>query len=137
MKACLKVMHILGVLLLCGSLAGCSVGMALSGKKEPQITNLQKGMDISQAHFILRDYTPAVTTTPEGERIEAYEIQIGNSPSGGRALGHAVMDVLTFGGWEIIGTPIEAASSKTTALTITYKEEKIVKIQAGKSEGGI
>lgn len=118
-------------------LNGCAVGMALSGKREPEMGDLREGMDISEAHFIMRDYTPAVTTTPDGLRIEEYRIELGNAPSGGRAIGHAVMDVLTWGLWEIIGTPVEAAITGTMIVRITYKDNKITKIQAGKSKEGL
>ena len=40
-------------------------------------------------------------------RVDLYEYEIGNKPSAGRAIGHGVMDILTLGLWEIIGTPIE------------------------------
>lgn len=118
-------------------LSGCSVGMALSGKREPQLQNLRKGMDIEEAHFIMRDYTPAVTFTEEGDRIEEYEIQLGNAPSGGRAIGHGVMDVLTLGAWEIIGTPVEGVSSGKTTITITYRDDKIIKLSGGQAQGGM
>lgn len=118
-------------------LSGCAVGMALSGKREPQLQNLRKGMEIEETHFIMRDYTPSVTFTEEGDRIEEYEIQLGNTPSGGRAIGHGVMDVLTLGAWEIIGTPVEAVASGKTTLTVTYRDDKIIKLQGGKAEGGM
>ena len=119
------------------SLSGCSVGMALSGKREPQLQNLKQGLSIEEAHFIMRDYTPNVIFTEEGDRIEEYEIQIGNAPSGGRAIGHGVMDVLTFGAWEIIGTPVEAVASGKNTVTITYRDDKILKLQGGRTEGGM
>lgn len=127
----------IGFFCLAVCLSGCSVGMALSGKREPQLQNLRKGMDIEEAHFIMRDYTPSVTFTEEGDRIEEYEIQLGNAPSGGRAIGHGVMDVLTFGCWEVIGTPVEAVTSGKTTVTITYREDRIIKLQGGKAEGGM
>ena len=102
----LFIVGILGI-----TLTGCAVGMALSGKKEPQVDDLRKGMDIEEAHFIMRDYTPVVSIGEDGTRVEVYTVQLGNAPSGGKALGHAAMDVMTFGLWEIVGTPIEAFSS--------------------------
>jgi hypothetical protein len=85
----------------------------------------------------MRDYTPSITLTEEGDRIEEYEIQLGNAPSGGRAIGHGVMDVLTFGVWEIVGTPVEGASSGKTIITINYRDDKIIKLGGGKAEGGM
>jgi len=37
----------------------------------------------------------------------------GGEPSTARAIGHGVMDVLTFGVWEIVGTPIELVVQKS------------------------
>lgn len=118
-------------------LNGCAVGMALHGKREPELSDLRKGMNIDEAHFLLRDYTPAVTITEEGDRIEAYKIQLGNAPSGGRALGHLAMDVLTWGLWEVVGTPMEAVTSGTMNLKVTYRNDKIIKIRAGKGKEGL
>ncbi|MBN1354511.1 MAG: hypothetical protein JW994_07580 [Candidatus Omnitrophica bacterium] len=132
-----KVRPIVGILLIAITLSGCAVGMALHGKREPELSDLKVGMDITEAHFILRDYTPAVTTAPDGDRIEEYKIELGNAPSGGRALGHLAMDVLTFGAWEIVGTPMEGFTSGTMMLRITYRDDKISKIQAGKGKEGL
>ena len=118
-------------------LSGCAVGMALHGKREADIGSLKKGMDIDEAHFILRDYTPAVSENSEGDRVEEYAIQLGNTPSGGRALGHLAMDVLTFGAWEVVGTPMEGFTSGEMKVTITYRDDKIIKIQGGKSREGL
>jgi hypothetical protein len=37
-----------------------------------------------------------------------------NEPSAGRAIGHGVMDVLTLGLWEIVGTRLKAFKAKLT-----------------------
>lgn len=132
-----KVVKLILIGLLAISISGCAVGMALHGKGEPNLGDLRVGMSIDEAHFILRDYTPAVSYTPEGYRIEEYKIEMGNAPSGGRALGHLAMDVLTLGGWEILGTPMEGFSSSSMRLNITYKDDKITKISAGQKEGGM
>ena len=125
------------LLVVCLVASGCSVGMALSGKREPQINDIQKGMGIDEVHLILRDYTPAVSDGDDGLRIEEYEIQLGNAPSGGRALGHAAMDVLTLGLWEVVGTPVEAVSSGTMNLRVTYKDDVVTKVQAGRSKDNL
>ena len=129
--------RLIALLLLVPLISGCAVGMALHGKREPNMGDLKKGMSIEEAHFILRDYEPAISFTGDGDRIEEYKIELGNAPSGGRALGHLAMDVLTFGLWEVVGTPMEGLTSGSMHLRITYKEGKIIKIQAGKSEEGL
>jgi hypothetical protein len=50
----------------------------------------------------------------------SYEYEIGNEPSAGRAVAHGVLDVLTLGIWEIVGTPVEAIQGKKNQLTIYY-----------------
>lgn len=131
----LMVLFLIGVM--CVMQNGCSVGMALHGKKEPQLDDLKVGMSIDEAHFIMREYTPAITYNEEGDRVEEYDVEIGNAPSGGRALGHLAMDVLTFGAWEVVGTPVEGLTSKSVKLVIIYKNDKITSIKAGKEEGGL
>jgi hypothetical protein len=56
-------------------------------------------------------------------RSKAGEYQIGNEPSAGRAVGHAVMDVLTLGIWEIAGTPIEGFQGEKYRATVIYGDD--------------
>ena len=132
--------RIVALLMLVPLLSGCAVGMALSGKGEPEIDDIRKGMAINEVHFIMRNYTPVINDI-SGKRSESYTIDINNEPSAGRALGHLAMNVLTWGAWEIIGTPMEALSSKRLILTIIYEDEDgllvVDKIIAGKEKGGI
>ena len=54
-----------------------------------------------------------------------YEYEIGNESSAGRALGHAAMDVLTLGIWEVAGTPIEALQGDKYHLIVVYDNKDI------------
>ena len=46
-------------------------------------------------------------------------------------MGHAALDVLTLGIWEIAGTPIEAFQGKKYEMTITYsKDDKVEAINS-------
>jgi len=110
--------------------------MAMSGKRTPEITDIRKGMPMEEVHLILREYTPVINYN-EDKCIEIYDIQIGNDPSLGRAICHGALDLLTWGAWEIIGTPAEAVSSKTMTLTITYKDEIVDSVKCGQEKGGI
>ena len=48
------------------------------------------------------------------------------------AIAHGAMDVLTFGVWEIVGTPVEAISVKNYEVWITYNDlDKIEHIGRG------
>jgi hypothetical protein len=111
-------------------LLGCSVGMALHGDPEPNLGALQIGQD--RDLVLLHLGQPAKMHTTERGRIDVFELQRGNAPSGGRALGHAVMDVLTLGVWEVFGTPIEAAIGEKFTLTVEYDQQgKVTKIASG------
>jgi outer membrane protein assembly factor BamE (lipoprotein component of BamABCDE complex) len=114
--------------LLC--LYGCSVGMALSGKKEPNIGAIKVGSTRGEVEMHLGPPTTS-TTFEDGTRIDIYEYELGNEPSPGRAIGHGVMDVLTIGLWEVVGTPIEAVQGEKRELTITYDGSDHVKSITG------
>lgn len=119
--------RVMWVFFLCSCLAvtGCSVGMALSGKEEPNLGAIRKGCTRGQVELQLGSPVKSVTNT-DGTRVDIYEYEIGNKPSAGRALGHGVMDVLTFGLWEVIGTPIEGFQGEKHRITITYDQNDCV-----------
>ena len=111
-------------------LCGCSVGMALSGKEEPNLGAIRVGSTRGEVEMHLG--SPFTSTSLEdGMRIDIYEYEIGNEPSAGRAIGHGVMDVLTFGIWEIVGTPIEGVQGEKRQLTIKYDADDHVKSITG------
>jgi hypothetical protein len=102
-------------------LTGCSVGMALSGDNDPDIGAVRIGSTRGEAEMHLG--SPVRTNAGAGgSRIDIYEYEIGNEPSGGRAVAHGVMDVLTLGLWEIAGTPIEAVQGEKYEATLTYRQ---------------
>lgn len=100
-------------------LEGCSVGMAMSGKEEPNLGAFRVGSPRGEVELQLGSPSASVTN-PSGGRTDIYEYELGNKPSAGRAAGHAVLDVLTLGLWEIVGTPIEAFQGEKRRLSITY-----------------
>ena len=104
------------------STSGCSVGMALSGDENPDLTVCRVG---SQKSDIDRQLGPptSVRTLPEGGQTCTYEYEIGDEPSAGRAVAHGAMDVLTFGLWEVVGTPVEALQGQKYQMTVTYDAE--------------
>lgn len=127
------IVHAVAVIMVAVMLPGCAVGMALSGKRTPNISNIRR--DMHRDEVIMTLGQPLKTMTKEdGGRVDEFKYQIGNDPSGGRAIGHAVMDILTFGAWEIIGTPIEGLQGKTCYITIGYdKNDKVIKVATGES----
>lgn len=106
-------------------IAGCSVGMAMHGKNDPNLGAIRVGATRGEVELHLGSPVSSVTTE-DGTRIDIYEYEIGNAPSGGRAVGHAVMDVLTLGIWEVVGTPIEAVQGKKYSISITYDKDNRV-----------
>ena len=76
------------------------------------------------------------STQPDGTVISTYEYEIGNEPSAGRAVGHAAMDVLTLGVWEIVGTPIEGVTGDKYRAIITYgADNRVANISTQKASG--
>jgi len=118
----------LSILSLYVFLTSCSVGMALSGKENQNSSILFPG--VPRTAVISRLGPPETSTLDEdGNYIESYLFVKGNEPSAGRAIGHGVMDVLTLGLWEIIGTPIElaAGSESYTRVIIYYDSNEKIK----------
>jgi hypothetical protein len=116
------VIILLGLILVC--LTGCSVGMAMSGKPDPNISTLSKGQ--SRDIVLLNLGQPSNTATTQTGRVDVFHLERGNQQSVGRAVGHAVMDVLTIGMWEVVGTPIEAFSGNKFTVTVEYDQEDAV-----------
>lgn len=113
-------------------LSACSVGMAMSGKENPDLGAVKVGCTRGEIELHLG--SPTISQTSEdGTRTDIYEYEIGNAPSAGRAVGHGIMDVLTLGIWEIVGTPIEAVQGDKYKATIKYdKEDKVTEISSQK-----
>lgn len=121
----------IGIVLLASlTISGCSVGMAMSGKKDPNLGMVRVGSTRGEVELTLGSPVKSVTLD-RGNRMDVYQYEIGNEPSSGRAIGHGLMDVLTLGLWEVIGTPIEAVQGEKYELTITYgKDDRVQKINS-------
>ena len=107
---------------------GCSVGMALYGRPDPDFGALQPGQD--REAVIKNLGQPSLMTSSGRERRDVFYLEPGNEPSYARAAGHAAMDVVTAGFWELIGTPIEGlfVSDKVT-VTVDYDSaNKVMKV---------
>jgi len=130
-----KLSMLLLPILLAVSLNGCAVFMAMHGKRDASISAIQIGQD--RAIVVANLGEPEKTVTTEDGKVDIFRLQRGNAPSGGRALGHGALDLLTFGFWEIIGTPIEAMQGETFTLTIEYdKNDKVRKVFTGETTAG-
>jgi S1-C subfamily serine protease len=124
------------------ALASCSVGMALSGKKDPNLGMIRQGSTRGEVELELGTPTSSVTHE-DGKRTDAYEYELGNEPSTGRAIAWGVLDVFTLGLWELAGTPIEALQGTKYRMTILYgPDNRVISINQvpappvpGKKEG--
>lgn len=127
MKNLITGVLLLGILM---TSQACSVGMAMSGKEAPNLAMVRTGASRGEIELTLG--SPHKTTSIEdGKRVDFYTYETGNAPSAGRATGHAVMDLLTFGAWEIIGTPMEAIQGEEHNLSITYdRNDKAIAINS-------
>ena len=122
---------LLGAIL--GTTTGCSVFMAMHGKRDANIGALSIGQD--RAIVMANLGQPAKTATTDAGRVDIFELQRGNAPSGGRALAHGAIDVFTFGIWELIGTPIEAMQGESYTMTIEYDlQDKVKKVYTGEGQ---
>jgi len=107
-------------------LPSCSVLMAMSGEREPDIGAIQIGSHRAEVEMQLG--APLVSNPREdGTRYDVYEYQIGNERSPGRAAFHGAMDVLTWGIWEFVGTPVEGFAGETRRIGVVYAEDDRVK----------
>ena len=105
--------------------------MALSGKKEVNLSALRLGQDRAEVIDLLGK--PAKTVIIQGKKTDVFELQRGNAPNASRAVGHGAMDILTFGMWELVGTPVEATQGESFTLTTEYDEsEKLTRVIRGK-----
>jgi hypothetical protein len=126
------------VLLLGGApmLSGCSVGMAVAGKETPNLAACRVGA--TQADIQAELGRPTSSRVLEnGDNVCTYAYEVGNDPSAGRAVLHGGMDVLTFGLWELVGTPAEAMQGQKYEMTVTYDAEgnaKAIETRPVKSE---
>jgi hypothetical protein len=120
-----------------GLLSGCSVGMALSGSQNPDLGAVRTGATRGEIELHLGSAIRSALLEG-GRRADVYQYEVGNEPSAGRAAGHAVMDVLTLGIWEIVGTPIEGVQGEKYTATIVYDEsDRVVDLKTAKASAAM
>ena len=105
--------------------SGCAVFMAAKqpSKKDVSVFRVGNPRALILAEFGL----PLVTEEKNGKKVEIFKFVQGYSAGAkaGRAVLHGTADVLTFGLWEIVGTPAEGAfTGHDIAYQVTYDEDE-------------
>lgn len=113
-------------------LSSCSVYMAATQDSRKDTESVVKG---SPRALVLGKLGQPVSTEKTDKGVKKDYFSFNQGYSGGtkavRAVGHGVMDVLTLGIWEVIGTPIEGvADGQEMNFEITYdKNDKVDKMK--------
>ena len=100
-------------------LSGCSIGMALSGNKQPNFDFISVGAPRNQVEAEFGH--PATTNElTDGKQEATYKYEMGNSPNTGRAWVNFYVDLYTFGLAEPILTVIELLQGHDEETRIVY-----------------
>ncbi len=109
-------------------LSGCSIGMALSGNKQPNFDFISVGAPRNQVEAEL-GHPAATNESTEGKQEATYKYEMGNSPNTGRAWVNFYVDLATFALAEPILTVIELLQGHDEETRIVYgPDNKILEI---------
>jgi hypothetical protein len=114
--------------------AGCSVAMAAHQPSRKDVALLKAG--VPRNLVVAELGAPVTSEMVQGKRVEVYAFTQGYSKAArvSRTIGHGAADVMTFGLWEAVGTPTEAAfNGKRVVYEVTYDSsdriEKVVTLK--------
>jgi len=116
-------MKLIFILIPAFSLCSCSVFMAAHQPDKKNLNFLKPGVHQSAVRAELG--RPVWSGEENGFQVDLFKFIQGYSKEAkvGRVLFHGVADLLTFGIWEIAGTPIELMESGTdTSIRIIYDQ---------------
>jgi len=109
-------------------LSGCSIGMALSGNKQPNFDLISVGAPRNQVEAEL-GHPAATNESTEGKQEATYKYEMGNSPNTGRAWVNFYVDLYTIGLAEPILTVIELLQGHDEETRIVYgSDNRILEI---------
>jgi hypothetical protein len=106
-------------------LSGCSIGMALSGNKQPNFDYIMIGAPRNQVEAEFGHPT-ATNDLTDGKLEATYKYEMGNSPNSGRAWVNFYVDLYTIGLAEPILTVIELLQGHDEETSIVYGSDKTV-----------
>ncbi|UCG13094.1 MAG: DUF1566 domain-containing protein [Deltaproteobacteria bacterium] len=68
---------------------------------------------------------------PDGITVDIYEYKIGDEPRPDHAMGHLQLDFLTFGAWEVVGTPLEVFRGEKRRVMVKYDaDDNVVTVKS-------
>jgi len=109
-------------------LSGCSIGMALSGNKQPNFDYIVVGATRNQVEAEFGHPT-ATNDSTDGKQEATYKYEMGNSPNTGRAWVNFYVDLATIGLAEPILSIIELFQGHDEETRIVYApDNKILEI---------
>lgn len=110
--------------LIMSALPGCSVHMAATGPREPNLNVVQRG---AFRAVVEAEMGPPVSVLKYdmGEAC-TYQYELGRAPDMGRAMIYLVFDIFTLGLWELIGTPLEKSLGEKHKMVVFYNQDNEV-----------
>ena len=109
-------------------MTGCAVKSAMDQPAKKDVSVFERGTP--RYELIGEIGEPVdIKKNEDGTTTETYSFIQGYSKGvkGARAFGHAALDVMTIGLWEIIGSPTEAIASGTKVVVrVKYDKSKLV-----------
>ena len=106
-------------------LSGCSIGMALSGNKQPNFDYIVVGAPRNQVEAEL-GHPVTMSELTKGNQEATYKYEMGNSPNSGRAWVNFYVDLATIGLAEPILTVIELLQGHDEETRIVYGSDNTV-----------
>lgn len=101
------------------TLSGCSANMAATGRDGPDLNVVSQ----EATRFNVERQLGSPETLQQqanGDWVAVYDVEPRTKPSLARAAGHGTLDLFTFGLWEVVGGPLEAAHARRVLVTARY-----------------
>lgn len=104
-------------------LTSCSIYKAATVDTPPDLTTVRRGYprEEIERHLI---HSTGVAHYPDGTYAVTYEFMMGTETK--MVFGHLMMDFITYGAWELVGTYVENKRGEKFQAVVTYNEDDIV-----------
>lgn len=109
------------MILLVSLLHGCAANMAMQGQNGPDLNVVQRQETRDDIERMLGSPVKRLRRS-DGKMVDLYIAEARTEPSPSRAVGHATVDLFTFGLWEFVGGPMEAYSGRRQRVVVEYDD---------------